>query len=165
MRCSGCGKDVPFAGQVCPYCHRDKTADKETHSLGMSLGFIGLVVGYLVFGFVGACAGFVVGGVAAFIIVKPHLMSRPPVVRIAPPPPDPSAERAAARLGRLGDEVAPDVPPRRLPRGREDCCAVPVLAPPTASEGRLRNLNDLLKKGLIDEGEYATRRKAILDEL
>lgn len=29
MICSGCGKDIPFYGEVCPYCHRSKAKDQQ----------------------------------------------------------------------------------------------------------------------------------------
>lgn len=30
MRCSNCGKQVPFMGRVCPFCHSDKASDKAS---------------------------------------------------------------------------------------------------------------------------------------
>ncbi len=27
--CSNCGKKIPMAGNVCPYCHVDATKDKQ----------------------------------------------------------------------------------------------------------------------------------------
>ncbi len=50
--CSNCGMKIPYLGNVCPYCHADKTKDKEANyviqgyvgagGLGVLLGaFIG----------------------------------------------------------------------------------------------------------------------------
>ncbi|MDA3883950.1 MAG: DUF2116 family Zn-ribbon domain-containing protein [Bacteroidales bacterium] len=29
IRCSNCGKMIPYAGNVCPYCNADKQQDKS----------------------------------------------------------------------------------------------------------------------------------------
>lgn len=64
MMCSGCGKDIPFNGTVCPYCHRDKSKDQEYTVLGVifsgGLGWLG----YKLFGVWGAIGGFIVGMIA-----------------------------------------------------------------------------------------------------
>src|SRR5262245_39006301 len=47
MKCSNCGMDIPFSGNVCPYCKRDKSGDQL-------LSIIGTVVGiFLLIGFIG----------------------------------------------------------------------------------------------------------------
>ncbi len=28
MKCSNCGKRIPFSGRVCPFCHAQKSGDK-----------------------------------------------------------------------------------------------------------------------------------------
>lgn len=132
MRCSGCGKDVPFGGQVCPYCQRDKSMDQQytvvALIVGVGLGF----VGYKIIGFWGAIIGFIAGCAIAYLSSGAG-KSKPPEVSIArAAPPAPSA----------------------LPSAIE-----------TTSEQRLKKLNDLRQKELIDDSEYAERRKAILDEL
>lgn len=126
MRCSGCGKDIPFGGQVCPYCQRDKTKDQQYTVLAFILGGGLGYLGYLIFGFWGAIIGFIVGCVIA-IQISGAGSTKPPEVRITNANPPESIE--------------------------------------TSSEVRLRKLNDLRQKGLIDDGEFAARRKAILDEL
>ena len=50
MLCSGCGKRIPFGGQVCPHCQRDKGADQQIHVCGMVYGFIGGAIGYAIGG-------------------------------------------------------------------------------------------------------------------
>lgn len=61
MRCSGCGKEIPFEGTVCPFCNRDKSNDKKRYELAIvwciGLGFVG---GYL-FGGWGLIIGVFVG--------------------------------------------------------------------------------------------------------
>lgn len=43
MRCSNCGKDIPFIGRVCPFCHADKASDKaSTIVLWLSFAFGGV---------------------------------------------------------------------------------------------------------------------------
>lgn len=74
MNCSNCGKTIPFAGNVCPYCGVSKSKDQLQHVLGM--------VGIAVFGFFGwiitnhvgwtigiAIAGGVVGIIIPQIVV------------------------------------------------------------------------------------------------
>lgn len=51
MKCSNCGKEIPFAGEVCPFCHASKKGDQAQHVALV----IGLVVGALV-GFGGLTA-------------------------------------------------------------------------------------------------------------
>ncbi len=81
MRCSGCGKDIPFNGKVCPYCQRDKSKDQQytvwAFILGLGLGYLG----YKVFGVWGAIVGFVVGCVIAFVASSAG-SSKPPDVRV-----------------------------------------------------------------------------------
>lgn len=50
MRCSGCGKDIPFGGQVCPFCQRDKSSDQASTVAGMTAMIIGGFIGNLVGG-------------------------------------------------------------------------------------------------------------------
>lgn len=38
MFCSNCGKEIPYHGKVCPWCHADKQADKERYSNGTIAG-------------------------------------------------------------------------------------------------------------------------------
>ena len=70
MQCSNCGKKVPFAGNVCPYCDADKSGD-QTKSVWSFIGAMaGGGVGYLVNHgavalFVGAALGTVGGLVFA----------------------------------------------------------------------------------------------------
>ena len=48
MRCPGCGKTVPFGGEVCPYCLRDKSADQQFQIILFIFVLVGGGVGYLV---------------------------------------------------------------------------------------------------------------------
>lgn len=80
MRCSGCGKNIPFNGQVCPYCHRDKSKDQQYTVLALVLG-LGLgYIGYLLFAVGGAVGGFVVGCLIAFASSGVGKSSPPDVV-------------------------------------------------------------------------------------
>ncbi len=70
MQCSNCGKDVPFAGNVCPYCHADKSKDQTTMVVGVPLALLGAAVGAGVFGLWGGVGGFVAGVVAGMSLAK-----------------------------------------------------------------------------------------------
>lgn len=70
MRCSNCGKDIPFSGNVCPYCHANKQGDQLTQVLGMAGGMAGGAFGWFVLdsfksAFIGLLVGCVVGFVAS----------------------------------------------------------------------------------------------------
>ena len=69
MRCSNCGKDVPFTGKVCPRCHTDKSGDQQKQILGMFFGMVGGGLGWAIhgigFAFIGLIAGVIVGLVVA----------------------------------------------------------------------------------------------------
>lgn len=81
MRCSGCGKSIPFAGDVCPYCQRDKSNDQNYSALafvfGLGLAFLG---GY-VFSVWGAIGGFFIGCVIAAVITGAR-KSKPPEIHV-----------------------------------------------------------------------------------
>jgi glutaredoxin len=81
MRCSGCGKDIPFGGSVCPYCQRDKSKDKAYTVAAFVFGSVAGFIGYYIFGFWGAVFGFIVGCVAAAIITN-SVDSKPPQVEV-----------------------------------------------------------------------------------
>ncbi|WP_170929137.1 hypothetical protein [Mycobacterium paraense] len=67
MRCSNCGKDVPFAGKVCPYCHVDKTSDQQKQVLGIFFGFIGGALGWFIHGVIAALIGLVIGVIVGLV--------------------------------------------------------------------------------------------------
>lgn len=61
MTCSNCGKEISFVGNVCPYCHVDKTGDQVTQ-MTATVGGIGLAIGGgALLGLWGAVGGFGVG--------------------------------------------------------------------------------------------------------
>ena len=86
MRCFGCGKEIPFTGDVCPYCHRDKSKDQTTHALLVIGVVIGGAIGYFANDFmgffVGAAIGGAVGVVAALVNATSTPSSKPPQVRV-----------------------------------------------------------------------------------
>lgn len=69
MRCSNCGKDIPFTGNVCPYCHVDKSGDQTSMVFGMIFGVIGGGLGWAIAGpgvaFIGLIVGVIIGLVFA----------------------------------------------------------------------------------------------------
>ena len=85
MRCSGCGKEIPFAGDVCPYCQRDKSADQGTHALLVISIVIGGAIGYFANDFMGFIVGAIIGGVAGILMALfngASQTSKPPEVRV-----------------------------------------------------------------------------------
>lgn len=70
MRCSNCGKDVPFLGNVCPWCHADKKKDRLITVAATSGAVIGGIAGVLVVGWWGALAGGLIGAVGGAVAVS-----------------------------------------------------------------------------------------------
>jgi hypothetical protein len=67
MLCSNCGKDVPFAGNVCPYCHANKSEDQQKQVFGILFGMVGGALGWLIHGIGAALIGLFVGMVVGLI--------------------------------------------------------------------------------------------------
>ncbi|WP_201068504.1 MULTISPECIES: CvpA family protein [Thiorhodovibrio] len=106
MLCLGCGKEIPFLGDVCPYCQRDKSRDQIILVVLVFFAVLGGFVGSF-FSFMGLIIGTAVGVVIGLILIlslwtlnhnevlsrhNNHL-TQPPVVRMAseknsPPPPN-----------------------------------------------------------------------------
>jgi RNA polymerase subunit RPABC4/transcription elongation factor Spt4 len=43
--CSNCGKNIPFAGNVCPYCNSNKSADQDQEVIMQITSFSGAIIG------------------------------------------------------------------------------------------------------------------------
>src|SRR5688572_32856015 len=106
MRCVNCGKDIPFSGNVCPYCHVDNTKSQTAQILGavFGLGLGGL--GYVLAGLWGALVGFGVGGISA-LVVSGGLKKQVPDVNITNlpsqrPPPQPQFAAGAEAADTVG---------------------------------------------------------------
>jgi outer membrane lipoprotein SlyB len=69
MQCSNCGKDIPYAGKVCPFCHVDKSKDQQLHASAIGGGFAGLIIGAM-FGVGPAIVLAILGVVAGFVACK-----------------------------------------------------------------------------------------------
>jgi predicted amidophosphoribosyltransferase len=50
MLCNGCGKQIPFVGDVCPYCQRGKTRAQLYHLAGYGAAFVGAFIGWKIGG-------------------------------------------------------------------------------------------------------------------
>lgn len=46
MKCSNCGKEIPFTGNVCPYCKADKSGDQIVKVMMTVGAIIGGIVGF-----------------------------------------------------------------------------------------------------------------------
>jgi hypothetical protein len=102
MHCSGCGKDIPFAGDVCPYCNRDNTADKQYVVMGFMFSVPALVAGYWIFdSVVAAIVGFVGGCVLAFFASGKNKKTDAPEVQVVDQGSKESTSNAAERMKAL----------------------------------------------------------------
>ena len=79
MRCSNCGKETPFSGNVCHWCGANKKADQQDHVFAMAYGLggagIGFLIGTLSSGFVLAVAFAFIGGIIGVgvgVFKSPH---------------------------------------------------------------------------------------------
>lgn len=140
MRCTGCGMRIPFAGEVCSHCLREKKSDQTgTVATGAGLlmgGFIGNLIGgfgWMLFG------GFVLGLLAAIVSMsgKNHTAKKPPRVRIDGLPAAAFQAAPSKRIATLAD----------------------------TPEARLRRLDQLLSKGLLSADEHRAQRVAIISML
>jgi RNA polymerase subunit RPABC4/transcription elongation factor Spt4 len=109
MLCSNCGKDIPFLGEVCPWCHKRKFGDQVVTMLGFIGFFVGLGIAFPIAGLnflpgVGVTMAFCVG----FTVLGAALKNR--------------IEHPGKRVERPGTAVAQppdDVPSMRCPECRE----------------------------------------------
>lgn len=137
MHCSGCGKNIPFGGQACPYCKRDKSSDQTATVAGVIAMMVGGFFGNLVAGFGGMIVGaFSLGIVAAIVsqLGKANTAKKTPRARVDPVPTIPAPKPVA---------------PQPLPAS-------------SGIEDRLRRLNSLKSRGLITEEEYDIKLAAII---
>jgi predicted lipid-binding transport protein (Tim44 family) len=135
MHCSGCGKNLPFAGQVCPHCQRDKSADQSSTVIaGVALLFGGFI-GNLIGGF----GGMIIGGLALALIAVVATMG--------------STTKAAKKPPRVRVEPAPTLPPTS------------TVKPSDAATERLARLDRLRDTGAITDEEYSQQRKAVIASL
>jgi hypothetical protein len=100
MRCSGCGKDVPFGGSVCPYCQRDKSQDQNYTIVAFIFGTVGGAIGYFAFDFWGAICGFFIGCIAAAALTLSG-KTDPPKVQVADSKPVPADSPISDKLAQL----------------------------------------------------------------
>jgi len=61
MLCSNCGKDSPFVGKVCPWCHHNKENDQLIFAMVCISAVIGVILGGLIGGLGFAIGGFFIG--------------------------------------------------------------------------------------------------------
>jgi hypothetical protein len=66
MTCFGCGKNIPFAGDVCPYCHRDKKGAQLLFGALLIFGFLGIWAGSI-FSITGSVVGAFIGMIIGLI--------------------------------------------------------------------------------------------------
>lgn len=139
MICSGCGKEIPFIGVVCPYCHRDKSNDQDYTIAAFILGGILGFVGYIIFGLGGAIGGFCIGCIIAKIATGIGVNTKPPEVVIVNE--NPQNEKPQ----NLKSEI-------RQSEYKQ-------------TEESLRKLKRLFYAGLIGEDEYNKKKNEILEKL
>lgn len=82
MFCSTCGKDIPFAGTICPYCHRDKSNDQAATVLAFIFGFALAFLGGNLIGVWGAIGGGIVGIILGSAIGHTATTRKPPEVQV-----------------------------------------------------------------------------------
>lgn len=138
MRCSGCGKDIPFAGEVCPHCQREKSGD-QTATVVIGIGLLlGGTLGYAI----GDFAGMLIGGfICATVFAIPATAS---------------AQKKAKRAPRVRID---DPSPTPRPTNSSNLASLNTV------EVRLARLEDLRAKGVITTDEYLKRRQEIISLL
>lgn len=177
MICSGCGKDIPMGGVVCPYCHRDKTGDANAHLLGYIFGAVGAFIGYFIGELWGLFIGMVIGVIIGAVMggKSGTAATKPPEVRLAP------NQHIAATV-----EITNPIPLRRkgiaqeieklqhlflqgvitaeeFERGKTLFLGAPPDKASTAVD-LLQNLATLKEQGVLSESEFNTKKWEILSE-
>ena len=137
MRCSGCGKEIPFAGAVCPYCHRDKSKDQAYTVTAFILGSVFGFLGYKIFGWGGAIGGFIIGCIVAVIATGVGVNKKPPEVIVV--------NEKQQEMQMIRETRQPEY------EGIE--------------KTRLRKLKELFDGGLIGEDEYKKKKNEILEKI
>lgn len=134
MLCSGCGSTIPFSGEVCPRCHRNKSSDQ----VGTVFGVLAMIGGGWIGSLVGGVVGAIIGGIGSAIVVaiiialsSNNSAKEPPVVQIAP--------------------SKPSVVTKATSSDRRDDTAT-----------RLRRLDQLKADGLVTDAEYRAQRRTII---
>lgn len=84
MRCSNCGKDIPFTGNVCPYCHVNKSKDQvaliTTFFFFVTFGLIAGLLSDWNFLYT-AGASFVGGVIGAIIAAQSTKKTKPKIIQ------------------------------------------------------------------------------------
>ena len=68
IRCPNCGKDIPFSGNVCPWCHADKSADQAAIAVAVVVLGLAGAIGYFVNDLLGSFIGMAIGFVPALLL-------------------------------------------------------------------------------------------------
>ena len=134
MLCSGCGKDIPFNGSICPHCQRDKSGDQTFHVFAIVGMLIGGAIGYAIGGILWALGGGFLGVLLMAIFAMPKTPPAPEV--------------------RITNRETQAVKPTSL-------SPKPEISTP---EKRLRDLDNLRKEGLISEQEFEAKRTEVLSQ-
>ncbi|EGC00427.1 hypothetical protein G1E_03195 [Pseudomonas sp. TJI-51] len=70
--CSGCGMTIPFSGEVCPHCHRDKSDDQMKETEMQLISFVGaiaaLISGAITYQFASFKNSFITGAVVGIVV-------------------------------------------------------------------------------------------------
>lgn len=145
MLCSGCGKDIPFVGEVCPHCQRDKGNDQVTQMAGTAGLIFGGFIGWMLFGFMGAILTGIILAAILMGMVMSGSKSQPPKVKIE---------------GRVGERENSVMASSAFSDGAQ--------SDPSNNRSvreRLQEVDDLMSAGLINAEEHGLKRKAILDSI
>jgi hypothetical protein len=76
MRCLNCGKDVPYDGKVCPWCHGDKGSSQKASLIGLALAAATGLGLWQAFGVIAGVIGLVVGAVFFGALVREIFRAR-----------------------------------------------------------------------------------------
>lgn len=140
--CSGCGKKIPYLGDVCPHCLRDKKPDRENFDkiaraviwTGLAGGLIGYLSDGTALGFALFFAGCAVGGIIGAFQYKPVTSKAPEV-----------------------QPVKDDTIHKAKPSTAEQSSH--------SIEDRLATLKKLKEQGLISDADYDQKRQELLRDL
>ncbi|WP_409274070.1 hypothetical protein [Pseudomonas sp. KCJK9111] len=70
--CSGCGETIPFSGEVCPHCHRNKSDDQMKETEMQLISFVAaiaaLISGVVIYQFGSLKSALITGVIVGAVV-------------------------------------------------------------------------------------------------
>lgn len=165
MKCSNCGKNIPYAGNVCPYCHVNKSSDQwQTFAF-----WLVVIVWLLASAALGKEAAFVGGALISIFVLGAVVW-----VALSGAKDSGKVAQTSVTAQKPSTQPAEHSTKQGTTEGASPGGAMPKLptalnATPQAVESnvrqRLRELEALRLEGAVSQAEYDEARARILKSI